>query len=789
LLLASAFLLLLPVPSVFGSSGHPALGVVNSATAPTTITDATAYVSVIAGHASATTDTETAGFLAIDFGTGCTASGCSLVSFSGSGFYLYLSTSPLSEIGPTDILYAGGASDHVTFTVAALSGTYTAVNEINGTFHIGQVAGHGVLEGPIPTKISSAYKYIKIFDGTSTSVAVSAEYIDILPGISVTPTQGAAGTSVAVSGGGFPMNTNVGINYTFSYTSWAGVVSTKSGMWISSGISTGTKGWFTAAAPMTDTKQVYNPGGESPLIPLVKVTLLAVNASTPKEKPAFTTGAGDAAFNETSRVFNQEISYLPGDVAAYSNPEGTYGNDTAHTPYLSTLGAYVTGSIGIEGNYSVVGSTVTVTLGSNTVTVTSNGISGKWIANITVPTLPSGAATVYVVDNGVTYNFEITILPTLVLTPTSGPAGTVVTATAYGFAPTGIKHPIIIYWYELAEDDGLSYWLVNATVGALGTFNTTGGVHFTVPVTFGGPHDVFASIVCATPGTCKAGGYTSALSEEDVESYAVFTVTPTLVICNGSTCGAGDTPSDTITVSANTRTLLTAVGQGFEPYWIFVNIDNAQYSDCDTYVSGTGNTTLGFTAAGFSPGLHQVDTYLCYDDDDSGYYQTGPPVAVAYFNVTGVTPSSSLPPSLITTIDTINTNVQTILGWGTMITNINNNVNTIYTNVNTINTNVKTILGWQSTIININSTVNGLKTTLAAMQTTLGTVATDLGTTTLASVYTAAQAASTAATAASTAATNTKSAVNDTETYALVLVVLVAITLVLELAVLIRKLD
>lgn len=773
--------MLLPVLQVYGSTGHPTLGVTNTyATQPATFSASTSYVSVQAGTATAQTDAAVKGYFAIEFGT---YKGAQLVTFSGAQFSLYLSKNGLAEISPGDVLYAGPT----LFSVSDLTtnpGWFT-IHETNGTFYIGQTtSGAEVITGPLPTKISNEYKYIKIFDGTTTSVAVSAQYVNILPGITISPSSGAAGTSVVVSGGGFSMDTKVNINYTYSITSWGGKTAVKNGTWVS-GVNTASLGYFSTTAAMLDVKQVYNPS--TGIIASVPITFTAVNATD--IKMAFTTGSGDALFTENSRVFNQEYSYLPGGGIAAANPKGTYGNDTAHLDYMTTLPAYVTGSIGIAGNYSVVDSAVTVTLGTTTVTVTSNGASGRWIANITVPTLPKGIQTVYVKNNGVTYNFEITIVPTLVLTPTSGPYGTTVTAVAYGFNPTSTKAPVILYWYEHSLGDDTFFWLVNATVSITGTFNNTGGVHFTVPLTFGGQHYVYASTVCVTVGECKAGGSTGSIPGPDQESFAIFTVTPTLVICNGSTCGSGATAATTITVSSNSRIILKMEGQGFAPYWIFVNIDNAQYSDCDTYISGTGNTTLGFSVAGFSPGLHQVDTYAC--DEYPYEYQTGVPLAVAYFNVTGISSSSSsgIPTSVINTINNINTNVQTIM---TDLNTVSANVNTILAwgpTITSTNGNVATILGWGPMIKDINSTVSGLQTSLKSLTSSIGTISTDLGTTSLAAVLQAATAAQGAANSASSAASSAQSSVSSTETYVLVVAVLVAITLVLELAVLIRKLD
>jgi len=794
LLLFSAMILLIPIGIANGSTGHPLLGTVTTAATLSGWAPATNTVNVIAGSSAASNDAGMtfANHFAICF-SGC--AGASTV-FSGSQFYLYLSEDGLSEISPSDIRIAG------LFSVSALaSTTITTSTEANGTYYLGTVGGDELLSGPLPVKLSAEYIYIKIYDGSTTSVAVSSQTVSINPGLTVTPTSGPASTEVTISGGGFPSTAKIAINYTYTYYNWAGTESTKTGTWISSGI-TNNNGWFTKTTPIADVKQVYNPGGEVGVQPSTPITLSAVNAS--KLSHAFTPTAGNAIFTETNRVFKQVVSYFPTGGVATFVAKGTYGNDSNGVGSLLTnpIEVYYSGGLGIEGNYTAVGTTVTVSIGgTNLGSVTSNPTTGQYVVNVTLPSLTVGTHIVTVSNNGVTYQFTIYMNPTLILKPSSGPALTTTTeAYAYGFptAGSGFNGKVSIYWYEYSWGTPVNYFLVNGTVGSNGEFNNTGGfVKFVAPLSYGGVHDVTAS-------KFYYGKTTGSITGSNLITVATFTITPTLEICvTSTTCGSGSTNANTVSVKANTRTILNATGTGFgftcgADCWdgdYQVNIDNAMYSDFSTYASNNGFLYVNFTAAGFAPGLHQVELYGCYTD-----VCVGAPAAVAYFNVTGITSSSGgIPSSTISQINTIYNNVNTILGWGTYITGTYNNVNTILgwgttittinTNVGTINTNVGTILGWQSTIISINSTVNGLKTTLAAMQTTLGTVATDLGTTTLASVYSAAQAASAAASAASTAATNAKSSVSDTETYVLVVAVLVAITLVLELAVLVRKLD
>jgi len=57
-----------------------------------------------------------------------------------------------------------------------------------------------VLVGPISAFVSKDYKFIKVFDGSTTAVAVSIQTVNILPSMFITPSSGGAGTPVTVNG-------------------------------------------------------------------------------------------------------------------------------------------------------------------------------------------------------------------------------------------------------------------------------------------------------------------------------------------------------------------------------------------------------------------------------------------------------------------------------------------------------------------------------------------------------------------------------------------------------------
>ena len=718
------------------------------------------------------------------------------VTFNGAQFNFYISTNGYSQINTTkgetsDISY-GPTFYKANFTAncatacIAVNGTGTVPGVGKTTFYEGTYQGYKVVIGIIPIRISTAYKYIKIYDGTSTAVAVASEYIAVLPGITVDPSSGAAGIAITVSGGGFGAKTNIALNYTYDYWSWKNTESVIEGTLTSSVTNKG--GWFSYDGHIVDVKQAVTPPGHGSNAYTTPILLTAVNGS--KLSQAITSGAGNAVFTEWNRIFNQVTSSFHGTY--YKDSPGPYGNGTESEPgYSATvpvLEAFVTGSIGIEGNYTYAGSTVTVTLGANTKTVTSNTISGHFIANITVPDLPIGYQTVKVSSDGVAYYFSIYVEPTLVLTPYSGPTsgcvptgssatcntdGTTVTVAAYGFKADKI---IWIYWDSIRLYDGLAFNVANATTNSAGSFTSTAS--FKVPnPTFGGVHEVYA--VANSTTTYPGHNATIGTIEEYYTSSATFTVTPSLVA----------TPS---TLNSNQPGFINVHVEGLTPgQQYMIEIDHALYSyiyglDSDGY---TGNGRINFTSSGFTPGLQQIEitpiaAYFYY----SGYYyysenNYSTPAAWTYFNVT-------------TTGDYISNEIAGISGSVTTAANkafatFSSEISNIQT---AVDTSIPTDITTSQTAVqqSITNAVSSIQSSISNAVTTIQGYITSGDASLSSAISTVGTSASTAASEATTAATNSMNASNGSstaQTYVLVVAVLAAITLVLELAILVRKLS
>src|SRR5579875_1951680 len=180
---------------VLASTGTAGLGVVDKPylNQVSSFTAASASVSVKGGSSTvvAVDGSPTTGYLVFVLDG---------VTFSGSQFYLYISKDGLSQISPGDFRFAG------PFNVADLAGS---PKNVTAGYSIGTVLGHKLVAGPIPTHLSQGNYYIKVYDGSSTSVAVSAPY----PNIVLSPTSGPAGATVTISGYGFTSGGVVNITY------------------------------------------------------------------------------------------------------------------------------------------------------------------------------------------------------------------------------------------------------------------------------------------------------------------------------------------------------------------------------------------------------------------------------------------------------------------------------------------------------------------------------------------------------------------------------------------------
>jgi len=118
---------------------------------------------------------------------------------------------------------------------------------------------------------------------------------------------------------------------------------------------------------------------------------------------------------------------------------------------------------------------------------------------------------------------------------------------------------------------------------------------------------------------------------------------------------------------------------------------------------------------------------------------------------------------------------------GTILTGLQTSLASVTTSLTSLTTSLASLT---TSLSSVSTTVSGLQTSMASLTTTLSGLVTTAG-----SINTAVGNLGTQVSAAATNAQNAANAVSSTQTYVLVVAALAAITLVLELAILVRKLS
>ncbi|MDG7010656.1 MAG: hypothetical protein JRN57_00915 [Nitrososphaerota archaeon] len=598
------------------------------------------------------------------------------------------------------------------------------------------------------------------------------------------------------------------------------------------------EGTFCLSGKALDTKQAFNERVGVNIYPTVNI-----NASAWQPNVRDTTNGGilnlaqedyykqslRPYFAENSRQFNFLQSGFQGSYTDSKGPQyypssTDVGNDSGQQAanditYFSTsvspyaLNVFDSGDINVTGSNFYTGGALTVTLSGYGVIATFNGTSkpttgGLFSIGFNVPNVPLGLHNITITSDGVPYVFAINIIPALILTPDSGSPSspdTVVTVTGFGFPANA---GVYIFWNEITTNDFNAYNVVNTTSDATGALASA---TFSVPdPTFGGIHYVYAldnitlsnlgETVPSVMGNIVNGYRTTSIYDaaSDSTTYHTFLVTPTLCIDVGtSTSCVGASGSPTIqSVNANAQSSVTAYAEGLSPTTLYqVFVDSASHGYLSTFNNalGTnqfnGNAVINMTSAGFRPGLHQIEIdtsmqptvpnpvnfgFYCREYYQSCFLQQASegnfstPATYGFFNVT--TTGDYIYSGFASLTATMNSLSTTVSGLSTSISNMQTSISSIQTSIGTLTTDVGNL---QTSVTNIGSQLTSLATSVSGAASSASSAAT---------------AANNAATAAQQAASNT-SGLSNTSTYVLVVAVLAAITLVLELAILVRKLS
>jgi uncharacterized protein YoxC len=491
LLAVGAFAVAVPAPA-FASSGHPNIVASTDQTNPFTVgtvTVATYNVTAPWGSAvlSAVDNTPLVGtnYFVLDLAG---------VTFDGAQFSLWLSPNGFSNINQT-----AGSGDVLitqTFNVSSLGGPTVHV----GNYYLGTDTDR-FISGPITsssTDLPGGIYYVKVFDGTSTAVAVSAQFIIILPAITIKPTFGPAGADLKVTGHAFSAGGTVNLSIQAPLATWFGTANT------------------TASALGNFSVSIAALGFRVPDLQNGASLLVPANVTTDIEVVAFDYGTGSsaqAAFVEAYREFYWLQAYRSGTTIGDNVGPGAFANMTA-------INGWVLQNLFISGLYfNPTNPTPTFTWDGNAIApthLTTINSTGYFDANFTVPISGLGAHFLRVFDATNNLTVVVNVQTTLIISPTEGPEGSTVTVTGYGFTANA---NVTVYWWgtELVTpsvDQGVDYILLftqtNITAGSFTfTFAVPSGV-------YGGDHDIFANDTGL------------------IEAVGVFFVTPTWGLSSNS---------------------------------------------------------------------------------------------------------------------------------------------------------------------------------------------------------------------------------------------------------------
>ncbi|MEM0288121.1 MAG: hypothetical protein QXG05_08155 [Nitrososphaerota archaeon] len=676
ILLVGVMPLAFPVLSItgtsaaFAASGNPKIGAL-STTYPYKFTSASFNVSVPAG-----TDTVVNVDKASPPVTGLFDINFTGVTFTGGQFFLYVSKNGLSQLSSSDVNYSG------PFPVAQLQTIVHTAGQgpLHGWFNVtvsnpnlpgGKAKfslGNDSIVGPAPTNIAGGSYYIKVFDGSSTSVAVSIAQLVLLPGITISPTSGPAGATVTVSGSAFSPSSLANVTVSSGQTS-----NMPSGtIYISKNVSTSATGAFTFTFKAPDLDLSFPNTGTLHVTSEDYATSFWVMPQT---------------FTELARYVN----------FTYFTPSG-FGTLNFQPNATAYIPGYVTEPIVVVGaNFNPSGSlsfTFNGSALSPSYTTALNTTTGFFNATFNVPVSPHGVALVIIQDASAKYVFKVGVLPTLIM-PTSVNPGQKFTITGYAFTASSTVN---ITW------NGLGVGLSNTTQIAMNAGVGSNG-KFTVPVTtpspvYGGDHVVNATDASGVPGYSVV--FVNATASVSPTTAALGT--PVTVTSEGLPAGEESVSVQTQTTSGNYTspgfTIATSsITEGSSPAGVDVVYDNALTSYLFVFPSEYGQLMIGLTATGY-PQMHFIQLY----------------------------DGSSTPPSLLTTVGlnvTGSTNegrqiLNAINSLSIQQTNMLNQLNALSSSVSSLNTSVSK--GFSSVQSSISSLSSSVSSGFSSISSTLGTV-------------------------------------------------------------------
>jgi methyl-accepting chemotaxis protein len=531
----------------------------------------------------------------------------------------------------------------------------------------------------VPTLTNNARYAVNAVDPNFTATTGSSSFpptaglrITGTTGITVTPTSGAPGTAITLTGQNFTYIAGTTVTVRFGLTP-AGTLQ----------IAT-----FTTSAT----------GGFSGSITV----------------PTLPTGS-PYYFNATdSNALNTTTTFAIAITALFLSPTS---GPTGQVVALTAFGLGTTGGL-----------TFNVTIGGAVLTPSSNLVSAiaAGTATVTVPTMPVGTYNVVATDNlglSASAAFVVTATSTLTVNPSTAPvgvAGVTLTLTNFG-AGAAVSYFIVnaTSGYPLTVTPGTGF--VTLTTNASGTLLAV----FTVPGLALGPYTIIAN---ETTGQWNATvAYTVGAATLNINPRATTYAQGSVLSFNiQSTFAASFTiniydPVGTPGFMSISSALFTPIGNLWVyPYetgsmWGYTN--GAEWVIPNDAVTGTWTWNATITSLGaVANGTFTVT-----------------PTAALTLNTTDVTTALS---QINTTVNRISTNVlainATVVAINGNIATLSTNTGYILANVTTIRANVTSIMGSiatiQTTLGTLQTSVNAINATIVAVNNGFATVQTSVGT-------------------------------------------------------------
>ena len=497
--------------------------------------------------------------------------------------------------------------------------------------------------------------------------------------ISITPTSGAAGTSITVSGKYFTVDGTASVMYTVMNVSGKEAYNVTH-----TGIPVNSTGGFTYTfnAPELALNTTFTNGGyKNTIFISANDTITGDNTTvTFTEQPRQL-----LEFKVTSPSGTINKSYIGSSISSPYNINSTMKNQ---------INTYVQEPIQIAANYFDPSSTVTFAYNGTSIGTAMTNSTGFFNTTVTLPISPYGKANLTMTDPLAMISLNTHTLPTLTASPSSVTPTSSVTLSGYAFNENAKVNVTFVGLIGSIEWSNVS--VANLTSSSLGEFTTS----YTIPYnTFGGTQLFYV-------------GYNT-LSVRGANN-ATVTVTP-LSSISPLTTPIGGTINATAWglnagINGTAKGISLEVPLGHSAGTYLFAYDNQPVFGSSS-VKGVGNASILMSAVG-TPGLHIVQIV----NATSSPYTL---IASSVVNVTGSIPGvTSQVSGLATTLATIESSLTSITSsltsLSSAVTSIGAGITSIESSLSSITSSLSSISG---TLTSMGSTLTSIQTAVSGLNT------------------------------------------------------------------------